>query len=98
MTTDQLILNVERQQKIATALSRLWESLIPDHQPTPENFSGWVDCFGADAAVIAIRRTAAKARTCRRANLPMSGSDLERYCTGTMKHLGRSALEYRVQI
>ena len=90
MTTEQLIADVEKQDQIATALSRLWASLIPCHQPSDENFTGWVDTFGPTTAAAAIRRTAAKARTQRRLNQPMGASELERYCTGTMKHLGRA--------
>lgn len=96
VTTEQLLSNpdsyIEKRQKLVNALFHLWATLIPEHQPSEENFAGWLDTFGAENAALAIRRTAGKARTRRREHDPMDGRDLERYATGTMKHLGRSAL------
>lgn len=95
MNTEQLMQNPDQylaqRQKLVSALYRMWATLIPDHQPTEDNFAGWLDTFGPDAAARAIKRTADKARTLRRQRMPMNGHDLERYATGTMKHLGREA-------
>ena len=97
MTTEQLVqdpeLYIAQRQKLTNALSRLWASLIPDHQPTEDNFASWLDSFGPENAALAIRRTAGKVRTLRRQRTPMDGHDMERYATGTMKHLGRAAFE-----
>jgi hypothetical protein len=97
MTNEQQLFTADpdlylaQRQKMTLALYRLWSSLIPDHQPTEQNFAGWLDTFGAEAAAIAIRRTAQKARTRMREHDPMRLTDLERYATGTMKHLGKAS-------
>jgi hypothetical protein len=77
---------IRRRQMLA--LFRLWSSLIHEHQPTEENFCGWLETFGVEVTADAIRRTAAKARKRRREHDPMDARDLERYATGTMKRMG----------
>src|SRR5580704_13370679 len=78
----------ETRRKQMLALFRLWSSLMYEHQPTQENFYGWLDTFGLTVAADAIRRTSAKARKRRREHDPMDARDLERYATGTMKRMG----------
>jgi hypothetical protein len=91
----QLVANPDlyfaQRQKLVNALFRLWSTVITDHQPTEDNFAGWLDTFGAEITAKAIRRTADKVRTQKRQRMPLDGPDMERYCTGTAKHLGREA-------
>jgi hypothetical protein len=81
---------LDKRQKLVNALYHIWSSVIPEHQPTEDNFFGWLDVFGVDVAAAAIRRTSAKARTLRRQRCPMDGHDLEAYATATMKRMGRT--------
>jgi hypothetical protein len=80
-----------KREKLVTALVRLWASSITDHLPTVQNFHGWVDTFGPEVTVAAIRRTSHKARTREREQSPMDAKELEAYATGTMKAMGRAA-------
>ena len=68
-----------------------------DHVPTPDNFSGWLDTFGAELAATAIRKTANKARIEMRARCPMSGRDLEAYATATTRTRSRKMSETRLR-
>ena len=97
MTSEQQLVQdpenfIAHRQKLINALVGLWSSSIPaDHLPTEQNFSGWLDTFGAEVAAAAIRRTANKARTRQRSQSPMDAKELEAYATGTMKVMGRAA-------
>jgi hypothetical protein len=97
MTTEQQLLQdpehfIAHRQKLINALVRLWSSSIPaDHLPTQPNFAGWLDTFGPEVAAAAIRRTANKARKRLREHSPMDAQEMERYCTGTAKGMGRAA-------
>jgi hypothetical protein len=94
MTDTQLTQDPEKylqqRQTLVSALFRLWTSSMPsEHVPTEDNFSGWLDTFGAELAATAIKKTANKARKEMRAHCPMNGSALEAYATATMKHIAR---------
>jgi hypothetical protein len=94
MTDTQLMQDPEKyiaqRQTFVSALFRLWTTSMPsDHVPTEDNFTGWLDTFGAELAATAIRKTANKARKEMRAHYPMNGRALEQYATATMKHLAR---------
>jgi hypothetical protein len=96
MTSEQQLVQdpehfIAHRAKLINALVRLWSSSIPDHQPTEQNFVGWLDTFGPEVAAAAIKRTANKARTRQRERAPMDAQELERYCTGTAKVMGRAA-------
>jgi hypothetical protein len=94
MTDTQLAQDPEKylaqRHTLVSALFRLWTSSMPsEHVPTQDNFSGWLDTFGAELAATAIRKTANKARKEMRVHCPMDGRGLESYATATMKHLAR---------
>ncbi len=94
MTDTQLIQDPQKylaqRQALASALFQLWTTSMPsEHVPTEDNFTGWLDTFGAELAATAIRKTANKARKEQRARCPMNGSALEAYATATMKHIAR---------
>jgi hypothetical protein len=96
MTSEQQLVQdpehfIAHRQKLINALVGLWSSSIPDHLPTEQNFSGWLDTFGPEVAAAAIKRTANKARTRQREHAPMGASELEKYATGCMKVMGRAA-------